>query len=113
MPIRQPIIQFWEMSDAPEHVRAALPVGQIFDWIAVVPPALQNSGVLSLLTTGRARESLCRHDLQNGDCLLAAKSRSAFDPWSLMVAVSTSEATLSKSRTVTASGHGRGSASRS
>lgn len=101
------------MSDAPERVRTALPEGQIFDWIAVVPPELQNREVLSLLTNSPGAESLWRRDLPNGDCLLAGMSRSAFDPRSLLIAGSTSEVSPSQSRTATASGRAPGSGSQS
>jgi hypothetical protein len=100
------------MRDAPDPVRAALPEGENFDWIAVVPPELQNREVLSLLTNGPGVESLCRRDLQNGDVLLAGQSRSAFDPASLLVAGSTSD-TASKSRAATAPNHASGPGSRS
>jgi hypothetical protein len=113
MPKRQPVIQFWEMGDAPDYIRTALPPGQIFDWVAVVPPELQNREVLSLLTNGPGVDSLCRCDLQNGDCLLAGRSSSAFDPAALLVAGATTEVEPSKSRSATAGIHGRGSATRS
>lgn len=113
MPTRRPVIQFWEMGDAPDYVRSALPSGQVFDWIAVVPPELQNREVLSLLTSGPGVDSLCRRDLQNGECLLAGTSGSAFDPSSLVIAGATSEAEPSKRRSATAGGEGPGSATRS
>lgn len=111
MPSRRPLIQFWEMSDAPDRVRSALPAGQVFDWIAIVPPELQDREVLSMLTDSPGLHDIYRCNLPNGELLIASPEKSSFPVATLLLANSSSEAPK-KSRSATAPDRPPGSGSR-
>jgi hypothetical protein len=111
MPRKRPTIQFWTVSEAPDHIRGELPTGQGLDWIAIIPPELQDPEVLSLITKGPGVDTLYRCDLKNGECLLAGTAESSFDITSVLTAKSASDALSPKSKGASASGRGPGSGS--
>ena len=84
-------IQFWEMSDAPDGVLAALPSGHAFDWIALIPLELQDREVFSLLIGGHGSDTLYRHYLATGECVLAGTSNTPAEIPALLLANSASE----------------------
>jgi hypothetical protein len=77
MPLEQPAIQFWAVEAAPEHLRTLLPPESSYGWVAVVPAALQDREVLSLLTGGdELGDQLFQTKLPSGECLLAGPFQS-------------------------------------
>jgi len=98
------------MSDAPDRVRASLPEGQQFDWIAIVPPELQDREVLWLLTEGPGLHDIYRCNLPNGEFLLAGPEKSSFPVASLLLVGSSKDAPK-KTRSASASGRAPGSGS--
>ncbi|MGC2657532.1 MAG: hypothetical protein WA324_06115 [Bryobacteraceae bacterium] len=104
-------IQFWEMSDAPDGVLAALPSGHAFDWIALIPLELQDREVFSLIIGGPGSDTLYRHYLATGECVLAGTSNTPAEIPALLLAAS--EPPPAKVRSATAPGDSRGSGPRS
>ena len=68
---RHPAVQIWPSEDAPQLLDALLEPNDGYDWVALVPPSLNDPELIDLLLKNGASRPLKTICLPNGGVLLA------------------------------------------